>query len=140
MNQWIGCGRLTKDPEIRATQGGTKVAFYTLAIDRPKRQDGSDGGADFIPVKAFDKRADFAERYLHRGTKLIVSGKIQTGSYANRNGQTVYTTDIIAFEQEFAESKAAQEQAMVEHPAEPAQESGWIDMPDSVEDEGLPFN
>ena len=137
MNQWIGCGRLTRDPEIRATQSGTKVAFYTLAIDRPKKKDGSEGGADFIPVKAFDKRADFAERYLHKGTKMIVSGKITTGSYTDRNGQRVNTTEIIAEDQEFAESKAQAEQNMVEHPA--AQDDGFLDMPDAVEDEGLPF-
>lgn len=138
MNHWIGCGRLTKDPDIRATQTGLKVAFYTVAIDRPKKKDGSDGGADFIPVKAFDKRADFAERYLHRGTKLIVSGKIQTGSYTDRNGQRVNTTEIIAEDQEFAESKAQAEQAQVEHPGEAA-DDGWLNVPDAVEDDGLPF-
>lgn len=138
MNHWVGVGRLTKDPEIRATQGGMKVAFYTLAVDRGKKKDGSDAGADFIPVKCFDRRADFAERYLHRGTKMIVSGKIQTGSYTDRNGQRVNTTEIIAEDQEFAESKAQTEQNMVERPAEPADE--FVNIPDSVDDEGLPFS
>lgn len=138
MNRWVGVGRLTKDPEIRATQGGLKVAFYTLAVDRGKKKDGSDAGTDFIPVKCFDKRADFAERYLHRGTKLIVSGKIQTGSYTDRNGQRVNTTEIIAEDQEFAESRAQSEQTQVEHPGEAA-DAGWMDGPDGVEDEGLPF-
>jgi single-strand DNA-binding protein len=115
-----------------------KVAFYTLAVDRGKKKDGTDAGADFIPVKCFDKRADFAERYLHRGTKLIVSGKIQTGSYTDRDGRTVYTTEIMAEGQEFAESKAQTEQNMVERPAEPVDE--FINIPDSVEDEGLPFS
>ena len=138
MNQWVGCGRLTKDPEIRTTQSGMKVAVYTLAIDRPKKKDGSDGGTDFIPVKTFDKRADFAERYLHQGTKMIVSGKILTGSYTNSAGVKVYTTEIIADNQEFAESKAAQEQNIVERPAQA--DDGWMGMPESVENEGLPFN
>lgn len=136
MNHWVGCGRLTKDPEIRATQGGIKVAFYTLAIDRPRKRDGSDSGADFIPVKAFDRRAEFAERYLHRGTKMIVSGKIQTGSYTDRNGQRVNTTEIIAEDQEFAESRAASEQTA---PA-PREESSRLNVPDSVDDDGLPFH
>lgn len=139
MNQWLGCGRLTKDPEIRYTQSGMKVAVYTLAIDRPKKKDGADGGADFIPVKVFDNRAEFAEKYLEKGMKMIVRGSIQTGSYTNRDGQKVYTTEIIGADQEFAESKAASEQSAEKTVAQEAND-GFLNIPDSVEDMGLPFN
>lgn len=108
MNSVIICGRLTKDPEIRYT--GTNqmaVARFTLAVDRRKRRDDSDPNqnADFIPCVAFDHSAQFAEKYFRQGTKLIVRGHIQTGSYTRQDGSKVYTTDIIVEETEFAESK-----------------------------------
>lgn len=139
MNYWVGCGRLTKDPEIRVTQSGTKVAVYSLAIDRRRRPDGSDGGADFIPIKVFERKAEFAEKYLKKGMKMIVSGRIQTDSYTNRDGQRVYTTEIIGEDQEFAESKAASEQSAEKTVAQEAND-GFLNIPDSVEDMGLPFN
>ena len=102
-------GRLTRDPDIRYTQGENSmaVARYSLAVDR--RRTGADGNreTDFINCVAFGRQAEFAERYLHQGTKIAITGRIQTGSYTNRDGQKVYTTDIVVEEQEFAESKAA---------------------------------
>ena len=135
MNSVVLCGRLTKDPEIRQTTT-TKIASYTLAVRRTRRAPDGSEAADFINCKAFAQGADFAQNYLHQGTKLIVRGRIETGSYTNREGKKVYTFDVIAEEQEFAESKAAAERAQVEHPA---QEQTDFVTPDNVEDEGLPF-
>lgn len=104
MNQVILMGRLTKDPETR-TSGETFVARYTLAVDRRFKKDG-DAEADFISCVAFGKGAEFADKYLKKGTKIIVSGRLQTGSYTNKDGQKVYTTDVIIDTQEFAESKS----------------------------------
>lgn len=108
MNKVVLCGRLVKDPEIRYSTGENAMAFgnYTLAVDRPFKRDG-DQTADFIRCTVFNKRAEFAKNYLKKGVKLIVSGRIQTGSYKNKEGQTVYTTDVVVDEQEFAESKKA---------------------------------
>ena len=104
MNKWIGMGRLTKDPEVR--QAGDKtVAKYTLAVDRRFAQ--GDDKTDFINCVAFGKAAEFAEKYFKKGLKVLVSGRIQTGSYTNKDGQKVYTTDIIIEDQEFAESKSS---------------------------------
>lgn len=135
MNSVVLCGRLTKDPEIRQTTT-TKIASYSLAVERRKKAENGEKGVDFINVKTFAQGADFAQNYLHQGTKLIVRGRIETGSYTNREGKKVYTFDVIAEEQEFAESKAAAERAQVEHPA---QEQTDFVTPDNVEDEGLPF-
>ena len=101
MNFTIQMGRLTKDPEVRTGQNGKKIARYTLAVDRI----GKDAGADFIPCVAFDRSADFAEKYFTKGQRVLISGRIQTGSYTNRDGQKVYTTDVIVSSQEFADSK-----------------------------------
>lgn len=105
MNKVILMGRLTKDPDIRYTQGNEPMAIatYTLAVDRRKRDE-----ADFISCVAFGKGAEFAAKYLKKGTKIAVTGHIQTGSYTNKDGVKVYTTDVVAEDQEFAESKAAQ--------------------------------
>ena len=106
MNKVILMGRLTKDPAISMTQSQTpmKYARYTLAVDRRTKQDGNQN-ADFISCIAFGKNADFVEKYLHQGTKIAVCGRIQTGSYTNQNGQKIYTTDVVAEEHYFAESK-----------------------------------
>lgn len=136
MNSVILCGRLTRDPEIRETTQ-TKIASYTLAVDRVKRAQDGTKEADFISIKAFSKSAEFAQNYLHQGTKLIVRGRIQTGKYTNKEGQTVYTTEVIADEQEFAESKAAAEQRAVESGNKPS--TDFVPMPDNLDDEGLPF-
>ena len=107
MNKVILMGRLTRDPEVRYSQGeqATAVARYTLAVDRRGRN--QENSADFIACVAFGKAAEFAERYLRKGTKIVLTGRIQTGSYTNKDGQKVYTTDVIVEDQEFAESKAA---------------------------------
>ncbi len=106
MNKVILMGRLTRDPEVRYSQGdsASAVARYTLAVDRRFRRDG-EASADFINCVVFGKQAEFAERYLRQGVKIAVTGRIQTGSYTNRDGQRVYTTDVVIEEQEFAESK-----------------------------------
>ena len=113
MNKVILMGRLTRDPEVRYSQGerAMAIARYTLAVDRRGRRGGNGDDsaqtADFIPCVAFDRAGEFAEKYFHQGTKLVVTGRIQTGSYTNRDGQKVYTTEVIVEDQEFAESKNA---------------------------------
>lgn len=124
MNKVILIGRLTKDPEYR--KGDTTIARYTLAVDRRKK----DGGADFIQCVAFGKAADFANTYLHKGTKIAVTGHIQTGSYMNKEGKKVYTTDVIIEEQEFAESKREEK--------EQTDENGFARIPEDADVE-LPF-
>ena len=127
------------------------IARYTLAVDRRRRSNAGDNGqtADFIPCVAFDRAGEFAEKYFHQGMRIVISGRIQTGSYTNRDGQKVYTTEVIVEEQEFAESKnasassvsAAAAPAPAERPAPTsAIGDGFMNIPDGVEDEGLPFN
>ena len=148
MNKVILMGRLTRDPNISYSSGErqTTVARYTLAVDRRRRSDGGEQTADFISCVAFDRAAEFAEKYLHQGTKIAVTGRIQTGSYTNRDGQKVYTTDVVIEEQEFAESKssAAANSGAAYTPSRPepsaAAGDGFMNIPDGVEDEGLPFN
>lgn len=138
MNKVILCGRLTKDPEVRYSQGdnATAVARYTLAVDRQFKRDG-DQSADFINCIAFGKRGEFAEKYLRKGTKIAVVGRIQTGSYTNKDGQKVYTTDVIVDEHEFVESKAASQNNG--SGSTPVSSDGFLDIPDGV-DTQLPFN
>lgn len=148
MNKVILMGRLTRDPEVRYSQGERQMAIarYTLAVDRRGRANTSNGEqtADFIQCVAFDRSAEFAEKYFHQGTKLVVTGRIQTGSYTNKDGQKVYTTDVIIEDQEFAESKASSENSGNSNSSRPAaassHQNGWVNVPDGVEDEGLPFN
>ena len=153
MNKVILMGRLTKDPDVRYTQGESPAAIarYTLAVDRRfVRRDQQDAQtADFIGIVAFGKAGEFAEKYLKKGTKVIVTGRIQTGSYTNKEGQKVYTTDIVAEDQEFAESKNAagsnggfsgagnNASAGAEKPV--AAGDGFMNIPDGI-DEELPFN
>lgn len=106
MNKVILMGRLTREPEIRFA-GETAVARYTLAVDRRRRRDDNQPSADFISCVAFGKSAEFVEKYLHKGTKILVTGRIQTGSYVNKDGNRVYTTDVVVEDHEFAESRAA---------------------------------
>ena len=108
MNKVILMGRLTRNPDVRYSQGekATCVARYTLAVNRRFRREG-DQDADFINCVAFGRQGEFAEKYLKQGTKIVISGRIQTGSYTNRDGVKVYTTDVVVEEQDFAESKAA---------------------------------
>ena len=137
MNKVIMIGRLVKDPDIRYSQGAnaTCVARYTLAVDRKFKQEGQPT-ADFINCIAFGKLGEFAEKYLHKGVKIVVTGRIQTGSYTNKDGQKVYTTDVVVEEQEFCESKSQSN-----NQPQPAQsnDNSWLNIPDGVED-SLPFN
>ena len=140
MNKVILMGRLTKDPETRYTQGDNPMAIsrYNLAVDRRFKRDGEQS-ADFIPCVAFGKGGEFVEKYCKKGTKLAVTGRIQTGSYTNRDGQKVYTTEIVVEEQEFAESKAAQSGQQNTQPAkEDEGMDGFMNIPDGL-DEELPF-
>ena len=153
MNRVILMGRLTRDPEVRYSQGERSMAIarYTLAVDRRGRrgQDGNDQTADFINCVAFDRAGEFAEKYFRQGMRVLVSGRLQTGSYVNKDGQKVYTTEVILDDQEFADSKGASSEmgggytqsAPAQRPA-PASAigDGFMNIPDGVEDEGLPFN
>ena len=143
MNKVILMGRLTRDPDIRYTQPiyaqeQTCIARYSLAVDRRFHRDGDSQTADFISCVAFGRQAEFAEKYLRKGTKIALTGRIQTGSYTNRDGQKVYTTDVVVEEQEFAESKAAGQTAQ-QNPAPMAREGGFMEIPDGLEEE-LPFS
>jgi len=144
MNRVILMGRLTRDPEVRYSSGERSMAIarYTLAVDRRGRrsQDGNEQTADFINCVAFDRAAEFAEKYFHQGQRVLVSGRIQTGSYTNKDGQKVYTTDVIVDDQEFADSKQEGGYAPASRPAPQAANDGFMNIPDGVEDEGLPFN
>lgn len=138
MNKVILMGRLTKDPDVRYTQGNEPmaVARYTLAVDRRFKSDGEQG-ADFIRCVAFKKNGEFAEKHLNKGKKIIIEGRIQTGSYENNNGETVYTTDIIVEHHEFAESKVASETNKPQAEPQPQPDNdGFVEVPD---DDGLPF-
>lgn len=141
MNKAILMGRLTKDPEVRYSTGenATAIARYTLAVDRRFKRDG-EPTADFISCVAFGRSGEFAEKYLHKGIKIAVVGRIQTNNYTNKDGIKVYTTEVVVEEQEFAESKAASES----HETKPAtnQNRGsedFMNVPDDADDE-LPFN
>lgn len=157
MNRVILMGRLTRDPEVRYSQGERTMAIarYTLAVDRRGRrgQDGNDQSADFIQCVAFDRAGEFAEKYFRQGMRVLVSGRIQTGSYVNRDGQKVYTTDVIVDDQEFADSKGAasdmsgyqnaggyQQPAQAQRPApSSAIGDGFMNIPEGVDNEGIPF-
>lgn len=155
MNKVILMGRLTRDPEVRYSAGenATAVARYTLAVDRRFRREGSDQTADFIGCVAFGRSAEFAEKYFRQGLKVVVTGRIQTGSYTNKDGVKVYTTDVVVEDQEFAESKNASQgaseggyqsyQRTAPAPSRPtpsaASGDGFMNIPDGI-DEELPFN
>ena len=163
MNKVILMGRLTKDPEVRQSQGAEPVtiARYTLAVNRRGRKQEGQQQADFISCVAFGKAGEFAEKYLHKGTKICVSGRIQTGSYTRQDGTKAYTTDVVIEEQEFAESKADSGRAAMDdqmaamYAGQRSQEGqqdrpgqqgsrenameGFMNIPDGI-DEELPFN
>lgn len=134
MNMVVLMGRLTRDPEVRASQSGLTIASYTLAVDRRFKRDG-EPSADFIRCKAFGKTAEFAERHFRKGVKIAVSGRIETGSYEGKSGK-VFTTDIIVDSQEFCESKSAIEEAQEEQ--RPSAPDDFMAVPDGI-DEELPF-
>lgn len=150
MNKVILMGRLVRDPEVRYTQAENPMAVsrYTLAIDRrgiKKKEGDQKPETDFINCIAFGKSGEFAEKYFHRGLRVLVSGRIQTGSYVNKDGNKVYTTDVIVEEQEFADSKnqnaenggAGNNQ---QGTGSAASGDGFMNLPDGIEDESLPFN
>ena len=159
MNKVILCGRLTKDPEVRYSQGAEPMAIarYTLAVDRRRGRsnDPNEQTADFISIVAFGKAGEFAEKYLKKGTKMLITGRIQTGSYTNKDGVKVYTTEVVVEDQEFAESKnsssnggnfnnysantSAPAGAPVNDSAPAAAGDGFMNIPDGI-DEELPFN
>ena len=167
MNKVILMGRLTRDPELRYSNKGeeqTAICNYTLAVDRRQRNQDGNAQADFIPCTAFGRAAEFAEKYFTQGLRVLVTGRIQTGSYTNRDGVKVYTTTVIIEEQEFADSKkdagAADRQRNQTGNGrggsgyrddqgkyhddygqyDSAKQERFMDVPDGVEDEGLPFN
>ncbi|MBQ5676187.1 MAG: single-stranded DNA-binding protein [Lachnospiraceae bacterium] len=150
MNKVILMGRLTRDPEVRYSQGETPLAIarYSLAVDRRGNRNSQDGQtADFINCVAFGRAGEFAEKYFRKGTKILITGRIQTGSYTNKDGVKVYTTDVVVEEQEFAESKASSEQSggfgggFSNNPAPAPMPAGdgFMNIPDGI-DEELPFN
>ena len=148
MNKVILVGRLTRDPEIRYSQGenATAIARFSLAVDRRMNRNNANGEqtADFINCVAFGRTAEFLERFGHKGTKFVLEGRIQTGSYTNKDGQRVYTTDVVAENVEFAESKNAAAQnngggfASADKPS-PSDADGFMNIPEGI-DEELPFN
>ena len=159
MNKVILCGRLTRDPEVRYSQGAEPMAIarYTLAVDRRRGRsnDPNEQSADFISIVAFGKAGEFAEKYLKKGTKMLITGRIQTGSYTNKDGVKVYTTEVVVEDQEFAESKnsasnggnfdysansaPAPASAPSNDPTPAAAGDGFMNIPDGIEEE-LPFN
>lgn len=143
MNKVVLMGRLTRDPEVRYSQGDSSLAIarYTLAVDRRFKRDGDEQSADFINCVAFGKTAEFAEKYYHKGIKITISGRIQTGSYTNKDGVKVYTTEVVVEEQEFAESKNAQgsDFGYGGAPAPSGASDGFINVPEGIDSE-IPFN
>ena len=157
MNKVILCGRLTRDPEVRYSQGAEPMAIarYTIAVDRrrSRNNDPNEQTADFISCVAFGRAGEFAEKYLKKGTKMLITGRIQTGSYTNKEGVKVYTTEVVVEEQEFAESRNAaassnggganysnfSTSAPAADSAPAAAGDGFMNIPDGIEEE-LPFN
>lgn len=144
MNKVILMGRLTRDPEIRYAnnENNTCIANYTLAVDRGFKRQGDEQTADFIRCVAMGKGGEFAEKYLHQGTKIVVEGRIQTGSYTNKDGQKIFTTEVWVESQEFAESKAASAQNGNQNASAPTRPNvaqndsdGFMNIPDAIEEE-----
>lgn len=142
MNKWIGSGRLVRDPETKYSQGenSTAITRFTIAVDRRFKREG-EADADFIPCVAFGKTAEFVDKYFSKGSKIFIEGRIQTGSYTNKDGQKVYTTDIAVEQVEFGESKGSGSGDGGSSRPVPsqAQGDGFINIPEGL-DEELPFN
>ena len=141
MNVAMICGNLTKDPDVRETQSGMKVARYILAVNRRGKDE-----ADFIPCVVFDKGAEFAEKYLKKGSRIIVRGRITTGSYNDKDGKRIYTTDITVDDQEFAGPKSEETDDDKEEKrrknyekSKKKDDDDFVSIPDDVDDSGLPF-
>lgn len=149
MNKVILMGRLTRDPDVHYTSGEnqTAVARYTLAVDRRFKREGEQS-ADFISCVVFGKGAEFADKYLRQGTKIAITGRIQTGNFTNKDGQKVYTTDVVVEEQEFAESKSASGNSQTapaqasapERATQAPSADSFVNIPDGITDDELPFN
>ena len=144
MNRVILMGRLTRDPDVRYSQGDKAIAIarYSLAVDRRgRRSQDSEQTADFINCVAFDRAGEFAEKYFRQGMRVLITGRIQTGSYTNKDGVKVYTTDIVIEDQEFADSKGATAagNSQGNNQSQYTDDEGFMHIPDGVEDEGLPF-
>lgn len=137
MNSVNLTGRLTRDPEIRYTDAGLSIARFSIAVDRKFHKDGEQS-ADFINIVSFGKTAEFIENWFKKGTKIEVSGRIQTGSYTNNDGAKVYTTDVVAEQVGFAESKNSQN--LGTNSASESHDDGFVNIPDGVIDEEMPFN
>lgn len=149
MNRVILIGRLTRDPEVRYSDNGHTISRFTVAVDRKFKKEGVEQTADFISTVAFGKTAEFIEKYFHKGSRIVIEGRLQTGSYENQEGQKTYTTDVIVDQVEFGESKASGAELGGNNGTtgrkEPANatgpdKDGFMNIPDGVEDEGLPFN
>lgn len=145
MNKVILMGRLVRDPEVRYTQGANSMAVsrYTLAIDRrgiKKKEGDQKPETDFINCIAFGRSGEFAEKYFRRGLRVLVSGRIQTGNYVNKDGQKVYTTDVVVEDQEFADSKGAGSGSGAAPSKASPMDDGFMNIPDGDENEGFPFN
>ena len=141
MNKVILMGRLAKNPEVRQdASGAISMARYTLAVDRMRTKKDEDPGADFINCVVFGKSAEFAKNYLRKGTKLVIEGRIQTGSYTNKNGQKVYTTDVVIERQEFAECKAASNGDGKQQATTKSTDDGFMNGADGVPSVWLPIN
>ena len=139
MNKVILLGRLTNDPEVKYGANNMAIARYTLAVDRRFAKEGEQS-ADFINCVAFGKSGEFAEKYLKKGSKMLVSGRIQTGSYTNKDGVKVYTTDVIVEDQEFAESKKSEVSSSSNKETAKKQNTDFVTVPSGSEDQELPFN
>lgn len=142
MNRVILCGRVVRNPDVRYAQGNNgsmAVARYTLAVDRTFKKDGEQS-ADFINCIAFGKNGEFAEKYLHQGTKIIVEGRWQIGNYTNKDGQKVYTNDCVVERHEFCESRTNQQSNNNGIMGGNVGSDSFMSIPDGVADEGLPFN
>ena len=141
MNKAVLMGRLIRDPDVRYTNGSSPlcIARYTLAVDRRFRKE-NEATADFVPCVAFGKMGEFAEKYFHQGMRVIVSGRIQTGSYTDRDGKKIYTTEVVIEEQEFAESKSASHSGNPERSAasQEVDKDGFMNIPEGYEDD-IPF-
>mgnify|MGYP002672060113 FL=1 len=142
MNKVVLMGRLTRDAEIRYSQGenSTAISRFNLAVDRRFKRDGDEQTADFISCVAFGRVAEFMEKFGHKGTKFVLEGRIQTGSYTNKDGQRVYTTDVVVENIEFAESKSNSGNSDNAPQPAPAGADGFMNLPEGIDDEDLPFN
>ena len=140
MNKVILVGRLTRDPEVRYSQGENTMAIarYTIAVNRRFKREG-DPEADFISCVVFGRAAEFAEKYFRQGLRIAISGRIQTGSYTNKEGIKVYTTEVVVEEQEFAESMAEREHTQTPASAPESSGDGFMNIPEGI-DEELPFH